>query len=211
MYWAAEAICSLKARHKAARGPFPPRRRSPDGSWRGVCDPARCSRQCGSARRAGRALRPANRDGAGHAETPLARHLRIGWVAQNGVGNAIERARVLGDHRRNGRLFRLSASQTVLRAVRNLHPTCVNCLAGAHRSPDAGGVRNARMPCRFCQRRKRKTRGTTGSASLSCQTWPRLLLCGQFLGGNGAGGAFLIRVSDLGPKGPCWSCLFSAT
>ena len=73
----------------------------------------------------------------------------VGWVAQDGVGHAVQGACVLAHQRRKSRFFRLSASQFVHRAVRNLHPTCVNCLAGAHRSTDAGGVKNARMPSRY--------------------------------------------------------------
>ncbi len=84
----------------------------------------------------------------------LHRVFGIGGVAKNGKGYAIESSGVLAHQGRKRRFFgpspfRLSAGFIAHSAVWNLHPTCENCLAGAHKPPDAGGKENARGPERI--------------------------------------------------------------
>ena len=67
----------------------------------------------------------------------------VGGIAQDGISHAIERAGILVNQRRKRSVFRAQAGFIVHRAIGNLHPTCVNGLAGAHQSPDAGSGENA--------------------------------------------------------------------
>ena len=119
----------------------------------------------------------------------------VSGIAQDGIGHAIEGRGVLVDQRRDGGVFRAPARILIHRARGNLHPTCVNGLAGAHHVPDAGRQESAQAvlsPAPDGRVRLRR--------AASRRVGPQVLLCAQLLRRNLACRAVLIRVPDLGPK-----------
>ncbi len=169
----------------------------------GACGRARCSRRCGSARRDGRALRRACADGAARAGRPPARHLQH-------RRDCAERSRLRdrglpaywSTSAEIASVLRALARFLIHRARGNLHPTCVNGLAGAHHTPDAGSEESAQA--RSVSRPRRVLPRAADSCPIaSCgPAFARsaVLLSSQFLRRDLACRAVLIRIAHLCPK-----------
>src|SRR5665213_4133253 len=189
-----------KARRMAARGPVRPRRRSPAWSSRDVCGPAQYSKQCGLATPAGRALRPKCRDGAGHAKTPPALHLR----RQMGCAGR-SRPRDTECLSTGSPAPQESLPLPECEPVRP--PRCSESPSNLRKLPGWCSYITRRRRPEKCSNLRPIVRGPANE-KLAEPPAPRvyyadrspLLLGAKLLRGNGAGGAILVRILHPGPQ-----------